>query len=42
MRLEVNSNWFGILNRFERSFSLHGNLHGGFIEFIKTQLHIGK
>ena len=30
MRLEVNSNWFEISNRFEMSFGLHGTLHGDF------------
>ena len=30
MRPEVNSNRFEISNRFEMSFRLHGNLHGGF------------
>ena len=27
---EVNSNRFEISDRFEKSFSLHGNLHGHF------------
>ena len=27
---EVNSNRFGISNRFEMSFRLHDNLHGDF------------
>ena len=30
MRPVVNSNRFEILNRFEMSFGLHGNLHGDF------------
>ena len=32
MRPEVNSNRFEILNRFEMSLCLHGNLHGDFTE----------